>query len=153
MLIADFAEKYEMTIANIYSQKCLGGIPKHLFKKIDKKQETINESYFIKRVEYRKKVQFFNQDIYYLLIDYYSEGQIIEAVATYYSGAKGGITGYVTNSMWACHSRSVITNSVNEREIVFYKFGKRLIRRLNKITGYKIDVPYILDRRMNSAII
>ena len=153
MLIADFAEKYDVTKENIWCCKSLGVLPAHIFTKVSKSSKHIDENYFVKRIEYRKKVQMFNHDIYYLLREYYSECQIIEAVATYYNGASGGITGYVTNSMWACHTRSVITNSVSAREIVFYKFGKRLIRRLNKMTGHKIDVAEILDRRMNLAII
>jgi len=168
MLIDDFCDKYDISSDCIHIAKHHKKIPARVFSKFDGKRNAIDENYFVKRVEYKKKVQNFNQDFYYLLIESTTETEMAKEIKKMGGGSHRGSISYFQYALWIGSTKSILFQNVTELDIKFYKMGRRFMRNLNKeykkgvqfdsvvrvIRPYiesPITIAEILDRRMNEA--
>lgn len=102
----------------------------------------VNEKFFIRRIEFRKKVKLFNQDMYYFLTEHFTETELARSSNTSID--------YINSKLFNEDNTTILRSDISGSDWKFFRFGRKVLHSLNKRYGTKISVSYILDRRMNA---
>jgi len=165
LLIPDFNEKYGLGDDYIATLKSTGGIPKSIISG-SRGNYYIEENYFVKRKEFKRKVNLFNQDMYYYVTEHYLESEYAEAVSEYTGCSKTSIITWLARGLFSPDKTTLLNYKIPNSEWNLFKFNRMMIQRLSKYTrkingkpsknaflvknGTKnkiADVGYLLDRR------
>ena len=152
MQVAGFCQKHGLSKDMIYVAKSDGRLPKSIFHRpFNSKLDLIDESYFIRRVEFKRQVHLFNQSMYYLLTEHFSVMEYARAIAEHGNGLAESIYNHLNTRLFALDENSIVTNKVNRVDWMLFRFNRKVMLALNKKFGIKFDVEKILDRRMNDS--
>lgn len=139
LTFSSFAEKYDMTVNNIYM-----ALENKLFTRAIIKDNRLPINYFERRVEFNKNVQLFNQDMYYYLTEFYSVTHISKVVKDIYGVS---INQYLHDYLFRPQKEGIFKYTVTQPALVFYRYGKSVERKLLQ-KNPKFNLTKILDRRM-----
>ena len=149
--IDTFCSKYGGNYQSITSQKSMGYYPESIFKYNGKRELYIDENYFTRRKEFRRRIQLYNQEMYYFLIDSFTSEAHIGRVVNEMYGVNAETMSVFLNAKLFSTLDSMFKNKVSETEWAFNKFCRVLIRDINRRKPYDFNfesVVKILDRRM-----
>ncbi len=148
MLVKLFCEKYKLSTGSIYVSVSNGVIPKSVFfRPFNSAYDHINESYFVRRKEFRRKVNLYNQDVYYYLIDFFSVQDIANVLFKLYGTPTTATRPLINERLFAVDRSSILSARVTMTEWALFKYGRLLERELSQRAGKKVTISKILDRR------
>ncbi len=147
MRIRDFADKYGISADTLMSRKCMGDLPNSIFYyPLNSKVMYIDESFFTRRWEFKNRVKYNNQDMFYLLTEYFSISELSKCISNMYGGNELSLNMYFSRSLFAYDHRNTITITMLEYRA--WKYFKQIERRLKR-RGTSIE--QMLDIRMNKV--
>ncbi len=148
MLISLFCEKYDLKPTNLYVFKSDGKLPAHIFyKPLNSKHMYIDENYFIRRKNFKKRVKRYNEDVYYYLTQYLSILQIVELICKLYPIEPSSVQILLYERLFMVDRSSILSTKISKAEWVLFKYGHLLERNLSKVVGRKVTLSKILDKR------
>jgi len=159
--ISDFCEKWEVTENTVFVMKSHNDIDTNVIREIDKYLR-IDENHYIKRLEFRKKIDNIAHDYYYFLRKVFCDSEISELMMIENPDTK--ITQWNTffnSALFAQRNDTIFNNTIGSKKWQFYRTAKRIIQRLFNLIGitmsgkdllkiYDVDVsmPYSKKREM-----
>ena len=147
MRIRDFAEKYGISAETLMSRKCMGDLPSNIFYyPLNSKVMYVDESFFTRRWAFKNRVKYNNQDMFYLLTEYFSISELSKCISNMYGGNELSLNMYFSRSLFAYDHRNTITITMLEYRA--WKYFKQIERRLKR-RGTSIE--QMLDIRMNKV--
>lgn len=153
MLVPTFCEKYDVSKMNVYVCKHDGTLPSNIFKGVPRSREMmIDEKFFTRRLDFKQDVKMFNHDMYYYLTEFFSLSHIAQTIAKYYDVSAETMVTYFSSRLFVRDESSVLRYKVTKLDWIFFRFGRKIMLKLNRKYGIKFDVGYILDRRMQQCI-
>jgi hypothetical protein len=146
--IDTFCYKYDISYQSMMSMRSQNKYPEYIFHKVGR-HLYVDESYFLKRWEFIRKVNLRNQDLYHLLAEHFSEAEMARAIKEY-TKVKSALTSI------SAHLREdtfMLGDGTNQTIIspikwAVYRYASAIERRLKR-RGASIEK--ILDRRMYEA--
>lgn len=152
MLVKTFCDKYNLNPSLLYVEVNNGTINKSVFfKPLNAKVNHIHESHFVRRKEFKKMVNLYNQDLYYYLSEHFSIPKIAKAVNEFTGIDESRITLLLYERLFAVDRSSILSTRVSDSEWAFFKYGKQVERDLSRFKGEKVFISDILDKRMEDA--
>ncbi len=148
MLVSDFCEKYDLNVSNLYVAKSEGKIPDTVFyRPLNAKRNHIDERYFVRRKEFRKRVKLFNEDVYYYLTEHFSVLEITEIIQKLYGVHHNATRVFLYHRLFMTDSGSMLATTLTKPEWALFKYGRLLEQELSVKYGYKVKISEILDKR------
>lgn len=149
--ITEFCEKYDVSICSVYTRKSTGDIPKDVFKKLNKKYNFIDEEYFTRREDFKRRVDKKISEYYYYLIRYFNEIEIGRMLYEIDNTQKVSTwSSFFSFGMFAYSEDSILCTKIPQKRWAFYRYSTWIIRAAMKERGVKmrefdIDKIYALD--------
>lgn len=129
MTINIFCAKYNMTTANICTQRGRGAIAETAFHKPDGTNVWhIKESHFERRAEFKKKVILFNQELYFKLTEVLSESELSRRIASIYGGSFRTYASFFQRDLFLSMDNLFLKHKVSKSHWSMFKYGHKLIR-------------------------
>lgn len=147
--VDDFAYRYEVSVSNVYVKKSEGLIAPYAFSKNSGGSVYVNEDFFLRRKEFKKKVWLQSHDMYYFLTKHLSDTAVskllnkIDNSISYESWNTFLATALFSNSI-----TSILSYQVNDLAWKFYRYARWLIRAIFIKAGIppkNRDIAIILD--------
>lgn len=108
----------------------------------------INESYFVRRREFKRKVIDEAHDLYYWLNGVMKDSHLAEILSDYMGGTKNSWVTFLGTDLFERNSRGILNTKIGGYFWRFWRFARALFRRLSRVKGGNKCVTKILDRRM-----
>jgi len=141
--VEDFAEIAEVTTSNIYQMKYRGDIAEGAFLR-EKDILMVDETFFYRRQDFKRKLKNFNQDAYLVIADKYKDLHIARMICEKFpEESVGSINVFLGTNLFRTESLSVMVYKVSYLHWKFFKFAREYVR-INKI-----DIDVELDAMMN----
>ena len=149
MKVTAFGEKYRVDPQTIHRGRRNGTINSSAFYIPDKEKVLhVREEFFIRRREFKKRVQMQNQDMYFYLEEFFSISDISFGIAKIYDVNANSMREYLEKDLFISPMKeSIATYRIGEREYNFMRYGRRVLRYLKMKYGQSIDIEKLLDRR------
>lgn len=140
MTVEDFSEKHKLSRSAIFVATGNGSVPKSvLYRPMNSKLLHVDESWFLRRVDFRKKVYAYIQDMYYFHFEpNYSDYEIAEMLGCSHT--------YVMYDMWTGVDVTILRFKIPR--VTWNAFRKcRLIERVRyKRYNPDFNLEYELDK-------
>lgn len=151
--ISEFCGTYGNSKESVFAMKCTGAIPKSAFKKISSKVTMIDENYFIRRVEFKKRITNEMHDYYFYLTRYFSEAEICRMI--YKIDSTQSLStwqAFLSNGLFALNNDSIMTTKVPPKKWAFYRYStwiirKEMLKHGMKLGEFDIDIAYGLKEK------
>lgn len=152
MRVLDFAQKYGVSEETIWVNKSTGRIPKEVFYKPINDSQHIDESYFLRRKNFKRKIQLQNQELYYWAIESIQFAKIAKAISSLYGCHVGSVVTYVNGNLFYIDDTSIMSTKVPDIAWMFNKYMRMLFRDIKRLAKVKqANVTHLLDRRMYAS--
>lgn len=149
MLVMDFCQKYGLSRDAVYVAKSEGKLPSSIFHKpINSHADSIDESYFLRRAKFRRKVELFNQSMYYILTEHFSVAEYAKAIVKVFGRPFDSVYIHLNMRLFTLDDRSILVSKVSKLNWDLFRFNRKVIIMLNRRYGIKYDPEKILDIRM-----
>ncbi len=135
--MAIFAEKYELKMDTLNSALHNGTAR---YKTVDGFRY-VDEKYLLRRVAFKAYVKEFNQEVYYLLSEYFTVAEMTRVSKLE--------RGYLEHNLFALKADSILSYRVTPAAWEWFRFFRSVVRLLRKRQP-RLVVGYILDRRMDA---
>ena len=148
MNVQQFSEKYNLHHNTLMVRKSGGYISSDAFYKSPKHAVMqVNEKWFIKRWELIKRVQLDNQELYYLITEYFSTMTLCREIKNLYGGSVGSYSEYFARDLFSQSSDNRIKVGIVAWRVwrYFRTIERRLKRRGTSMTK-------MLDKRMMEEV-
>jgi hypothetical protein len=143
-----FCEKYNIEPSGFYMSRLNSQFPKDVCYYIDRDDILyVDEQYFIRRKEFKKKVINFNQDFYYLLEEHMSDAAIAELITIDQDITKTSAQVFLNTRLWRLDTETILSTKVSKINWAMYRIGHWFLNRINRYKRDKIDIGSILDDR------
>jgi len=144
--IADFEDMYGIDVNSLRVQIRNGKLPKSLFIK----RGYVDDDWFLRRIEFRKRVINYIHDCYYFLNAFFNDDKIAKII---YKGTNkkftlGTIKNFIYVDMFMIKSDRITNYKLTIREWEVFKFCRK-IELLIKRYYPKFNFNDILDKRTN----
>jgi hypothetical protein len=149
MTVVDFCNKYGVATSSFYVSRRAGQFPKNVcYTKKGDDLLYVNEEYFLRRQKFKEDVIQFNQDLYYLLSEHMSDTNISRLVSVTGKVKLLSCNTFLSDGLWTIGRTSIMSTKVSNANWNMYRVGNWLLNRISRIKRKKIDVEFILDKRM-----
>ena len=149
LTIDDFCKIYNVDKNNLYVSRSQGSLPGSIFYKSNFHNiNYIHETFFLRREEFKRKVNQFNHSMFYLLTEYYSASNIAKNAALHTEGEESTLLIYLVDTMWCIDNKSMLNYKLSKTQWYLYRYNKWVANKLSKKFGKKFDLEKILDKRM-----
>lgn len=140
---ADFEHKYDL------GENSLNGFrarnKKHAMAFRTKgKISQVDEFYFLRRYEFKKKVHFRAQDVYYLISEHFSDADIARFLSETFGGAQSGYQSYLGSNLFIENTGTILSIQISENHLKLFKFWWQIERRIKRRGA---SITKILDKR------
>jgi len=148
--IETFSKKYDVSIANVYVQKAEGKIAPSVFTMHNKGCMFINEDYFLRREEFKKKVWLESHDMYYFLTLHSRDADLvrwlckIDDTVEFHTWQM-----FISRNLFMPSYSSILSCRVEGLAWKFYRFARWLIRAIFIKSGVRLenrDIKVLLDK-------
>ena len=141
--LPDFAEKYNVGIGIVYTDRHKGKLPESIFYKSSNRKHFIDESFFIRRLDFRKRLWLEAHDNFYFLTKHSSLTDIAKILNRIDSSQSVNcwIT-YMSSALFASLPTSITVFKTTELLYKFYRYTRWIIRGLFIKYG-----RYVSDRK------
>jgi len=146
-----FCEQFNVTDVNVHTQKHLGILDERSICK-DGKFLYLDSIWYKRRNEFKLKMQYFNQEMYYYFEDHMSVQQMAKMAHVYDNNVNiSSLREYLRDRLFRVNETSILNTKATSYEWIFYRFCHAFIRAISRKAGHRICPTEILDRRMNDA--
>ena len=132
--ISDFCEKWEVTENTIFVIRSQRLVNMDVFREIDN-YIRIDENHFIRRLEFRKKLDNIMHDYYYFFKKHLTDSDIAELMVM--GNPNTSITGWNTflnQSLFSQRNDSILNNLIGVKKWQFFRTARKIIKMMfNKI--------------------
>jgi len=157
MLIAQFCNKYNIDESTIYVAKGTGRIQSSAFGRDGNNLLTIDEKFFIRRYEFKRRTQLFLHDMYYFLSEHFSNSHLARKMSERYGGSVAGYSTYFSSDLFRNIDKSIISYRIEAMDYKFFKYARLILMAVKRRSkglsyhlakrGVKLDIGYLLDLR------
>ena len=138
-----FCEKYEINRNTLDVCVHTGVIPdKHITRKL------INEEYILKIQNFKRKMQLKNQELYYLLMEYFNAVEIAKQCSIK-DITLDSMSDYLRDGLFRLDDSTLLNTRVSKRAIYAYRYWWKIERRLRRRGA---SISKILDMRMEKYV-
>lgn len=152
MTVADFAEKYELSVRSIYIRRHVGTMGKNLFKEKDNLL-CVDEKAILKRTAFRRKVWLESHERFYFLTKHLSTLELCTLLAK----IEGDATRqkiyqwntWIAVDLFSIQDNSIVNYRVNDKAWKFYRYTGWIIQmlfRTAKIPTNKRKLDKLIER-------
>lgn len=140
MKVIDFANKYKLSRDGLYVSINDGRLP--MAYKTHNGWE-LPEEYFIRRRNFKVDLINYNHDMYYLLTEYFSQSEVARA---FKPDMESATVSWFSKGMFTPDEKTILNYRIYSYHWEFFRFARRVHRALNRRTGVKLDIGYLLDK-------
>jgi hypothetical protein len=150
--VIDFIEKYDLNISSIYVQKGKKIIPESVFKKISERKLLVDESFFTRRLDFRRRLWLESHNNYFFLtkhITAWKLAKILNRVDSSLSVDSWNV--FMSSRLFATLPTSITSFRTTEVLYKFYRYTRWIIRGLFiKYGRYVPDRKKIIARVLDN---
>lgn len=138
MLLEEFNKKYNLDNSHIHVRIGEGSFRKEdVLYKNSRERTSIREEFFLRRIEFRKKVKNYIQDMYFLLERVSNDSELARIF--------GVANTYFSQGLWNSYEHhSILNYKINGSDWKLFRKMRKLHRRIEQL-GVKFDIKEILD--------
>lgn len=148
MKVADFEKKHGLCRNNISVSIHQKNIP-DIRVKVEGEGFYIDETFFIRRKEFARKVQLFNHDMYYLLSNYKADLVIAKGCARHSGNYDNfnSLNTFINKGLFKLPIKSIVNYKITGQMWLYFRYFTSIHRDLKrKLFQFDIQIP--LDRMM-----
>ncbi len=146
--IATFADKYDLTIDNVYVQK--SKVSPLAFRKSARDRTQVDETHFLRRKNFKKKVWLESHDMYYFLARHLTDvdiSRLLVSVDPSVNVTTWNI--FLNRTLFMTDESSIMHMKVYGLSWKFYRYARWLVRAIFKKAGVRVenrDIKVLLDK-------
>lgn len=140
---ADFENKYDLKEDSLHAFRAVTKKHKIAFRKKGKINQ-VDECYFLRRYEFKKKVHFCAQDVYYLISEHFSDADIASFLSKTFGGTQGSYQAYFNSNLFSASIGTILSIEVPKRNFKLFRLWWQIERRIRRRGA---SIAKILDRR------
>jgi hypothetical protein len=143
--------------STIHTARATKRIQASAFNKNDDGVITVDEKFFLKRQEFKRKAFELMHDVYYYITEYFSTSHISRKMSERYGGTVSLYDTYFSSDLFRYQERNIISYRIEMMDYKFFKYARLIlmaVRRRNKGLvdhlakgGKKLTIGYFLDLR------
>ena len=131
--IEDFSEQHGLVPSHIYVARNHGKLPHSIFSKLKGCKTRIDETFIIRRKEFRERIQHENMEMYYILSEHYTNSEIGRLLEDKTPGiGYHNWRAWLGSRLWYPIPESILSYLVPRYHYLFYKYARKLIRDLDE---------------------
>ena len=148
--VNEFADKYHVSVDNIYTQKHSGKLPESIFIKYTYNTMFIEESFFLRRQAFKKKIWLKAHDNYYFLerhLNVWQMALMMEKASKI--GSQKSWNTWIKNFLFLIQEGGILHYKIQEKLWLFYRVTRTVINRLFrycKIKPQKRQLSVLIDK-------
>ena len=143
LTIDEFNQKYNLNRAHLHVAINNGTIPKEVITKVKHNYASIDEEFFVRRNNFKRKVIKYNQDMYFLLSTICSDAMIAKMIGVSHP--------FVTYNMWQLDDSSIVSYRVNGSHWKAFRFFRKVQIAIKRRFDIEFDIEKILDEEVTLA--
>ncbi len=140
---ADFEHKYDLKEDSLHAFRAMNKKHTIAFRKKGKSNQ-VDEVYFLRRHEFKKKVQLRAQDVYYLISEHFSDADIARFLSETFGGTYSSYQVYLSSNLFSASIGTILSIEVPKRNLKLFRFWWQIERRIRRRGA---SIAKILDRR------
>ena len=145
MKIEEFCSKWGVSTEAIYMLEDCPAI----YTPLNSKVKYIDESFFIRRKNFARKVTMSNHNFYYFLNEHMKITNIAELVTMFFDKVEQAtLQEYLYSRMFQLDEKTILSYKITNSSWVLYRFSRAFMRALARRSNQNIDIDLILDKRM-----
>lgn len=146
-----FNERYELCDSAVYNA-ITAGVPKSVLSKVEAKGSlTVDEQFFIRRVDFKNKVVEFCQDYYYYLTEFFPASNIAKECVKYTGcSTVSSMSVFMHEDLFKTKDSGILNYKIWMQLWNLFRYF-RAIDRVLKRRNRNFNVSNILDRRMQNG--
>ena len=150
MSIESFAEKHNVNTSTVYAGKSNGVYNGYAFQTRQKEHDLINESFFVRRYKFKRKVWLESHDLFYFLTRHMKAVQLSELLHKMDKNhSPESWNHFQSKTLFAFQSESILNYRVDGMSMKFYRYARWLVRGLfilKRVKPEHRDLKVLLDK-------
>lgn len=139
MTVTEFSDKYGIDKASLYVGINQKWLPKSILIPTDRGYNNVDEQWFLRRLKFKKDVELYCHDMYYLIMHSGLTSEMKLAKVT------GISQPWFRDGLFSFHRGSITRFKVSPAMWKFFRFCRRLERVLSRKYNIQFDIEKILD--------
>ncbi len=140
---SDFENKYNLKENSLNVFRTTNKKHAIAFRKKGKTSQA-DEFYFLRRYEFKKRVQFCAQDVYYLVSEHFSDADIARFLSKTFGGTHESYQTYFSFNLFSRSTDTILSIQIPQTHLKLFKFWWQIERRIRRRGA---SISKILDRR------